>query len=156
MTMNQSVRQAENREAIEFLAGAYRISQQIGITILQIEALQDIAARLSPRLEKDPVVHSRNVTALQDNVNRIIEEEERLNAQISGLVAKKREIGEVLARLKDPFQRLVLEKRYICFQLWKEIADDLNCSLRLVHIRHNEAVSAVQEILREGEWKFFT
>ncbi len=134
-------------EAIEFLSGAYRINQQIESKMRQIADLRAIACRTNAFMEGEPVAHTRNVTCLQDAVNRVIEEEQRLNERIDELVAKKREIEAVLDRLPDPFHRLVLEKRYICFLTWKEIALDLYCSVRLAQEKHNEAIALVQEIL---------
>ena len=137
-------------EAIAFLSGAYRLDQQIETKMQQIASLREMAVRTNAVLGGDVVSHTRNVTGLQDAVHRIIEEEEHLNEKIDELVAKKREIEAVLEQLPDPFHRLVLEKRYICFLTWKEIAGGLYCSVRLAQEKHNEAVALVQEILENG------
>ena len=147
-------RQTENRdaqEAIRFLTGAYRINQEIESKMQQIAMLRDLAAQAKSVLDGDVVMHSRNVTGMQDTVNRILEEEERLNEKIDELVDRKRKIVMVLEQLPDPLHRMVLEKRYICFKTWKEVAEELYCSLRFVQNKHNEALKLVQEILENGD-----
>ena len=138
-------------DAMVLLTGAYRIDQQIENKLRQIADLRKLLCPSSSFPVGDPVCHSRNVTAMQDTVTRILEEEERLNQQIDELVEKKREIEGVLALLPDPFLRLVLEKRYLCFLTWKDVATDLDCSVRLVQEKHNEAVRQVQGILDRHE-----
>ena len=50
-------------------------------------------------------------------------------------------------RVEDVRVRLILEKRYLCFRDWREIAAEMNYSLRYVQEKHREGLRAVQRIL---------
>ncbi len=138
-------------DALEFLNRAYRVDKQIESKMQQIRRLREMAEGVSGPVLGEPVKHTRNVTGLSDAVAKVIEEEHRLNEQIDELVAVKREISEVIDLLPNTDWKLVLEKRYLGFQLWVEVADDLDRSVRWAQMRHKEAVEAVQGILDERE-----
>ena len=76
---------------------------------------------------------------MQNTIAKILEEEEILNARIDRMVDAKREIREVIDCVEDVTLRLILEKRYLLFQQWDEIAIDLGISGRWAKDRHREA-----------------
>ena len=136
--------------AKEYLNQAYRLEQRVQSKLAQIEALRSMAANFSLAVDREPVSHTRNHTAMQDTVLRILEAEQELNDEIDALVDMKREIKQTIDQVEDITLRLVLEKRDICFEKWEKIALDMFYSLRSVQEKHREAVRAVQEILDAG------
>ena len=46
--------------------------------------------------------------------------------------------------------QLVLEKRYLCYCTWEQIAVDLDCSVRRTHIVHGKALDELDNILGES------
>ena len=136
--------------AQEYLSRAYRMEQQVESKLQQIEALRSMAESLTSCIGTEPVSHTRNHTAMQDTVLRILEAEQELNDEIDALVDMKREIKQTIDQVEDITLRLVLEKRDICFEKWEKIALDMFYSLRSVQEKHREAVRAVQEILDAG------
>ncbi len=134
-----------------FLSRAFLLDQRVQSKLQQIEALRSLACRITPNIGTEPVSHSRNMTAMQDTVVKIMEEEERLNREIDWLVDAKREIAEVISRVPDETLRLILEKRHLLYRQWFEIAADLGITERWAQIRHREAVEAVQRVLDERE-----
>ena len=59
----------------------------------------------------------------------------------------KREIMEVLDEVKDMNYRLILEKRYLCFESWPKIGEDMGHSDRWAQLKHQAALRVVQQIL---------
>ena len=90
-----------------------------------------------------------HVTAMQETVAKIVEEEKILNARIDALVDAKRNVREVIDLVENVNLRLILEKRHLLFQQWEEIAIDLGISSRWAKDRHKEALKAVDRILEE-------
>ena len=139
--------------AKEYLRQAYRLEQRVQSKLEQIEALRSMAANVTSSISREPVSHTRNNTAMQDTVVRIMEAEKELNDEIDALVDMKREIKQTIDRVPDVTLRLVLEKRDLCFQKWEQIALDMFYSLRSVHEKHREAERIVQEILDGREFE---
>lgn len=137
--------------AKEYLQQAFRLEQRVQSKLAQIEALRSMAANVSLAVDREPVSHTRNHTAMQDTVLRILEAEQELNDEIDALVDMKREIKQTIDQVEDITLRLVLEKRDICFEKWEKIALDMFYSLRSVQEKHREGVRAVQAILDARE-----
>ena len=134
-----------------YLSRAYCIELQVQSKQEQIEALKSLACRVTAGAGREPVKKTRNVTAMQDTVVRILEAEEDLNRRIDDLVAMKLEIAETIDRVEDVTLRLILEKRYLAFLSWGQIAMDLHYSGRWLLKKHLAALAAVQQILDERE-----
>lgn len=137
--------------AIEYLSQAYLLEQQIRSKQDQIDSLRSLASSMSYRsFDQEPVIRTKNVSAMEDTILKIIEATQELDAQIDALVDKKIEIARVIARISDTVQRLVLEKRHLSFLRWEEIAVDLHYSIKTVQRIHVRALEEVQRIL-DGE-----
>ena len=98
--------------AIEYLSQAYMLDQQIQTKLHQITSLRSLAETMRSFSGNEPVVHTRNVTALEDAVIKIMEQEGELNAEIDRLVDLKKEILDVISEVNDVNYRLILEKRH--------------------------------------------
>ena len=138
-------------EALRYLSQAYRLEQQVQSKLQQIADLRALAARVTSFSGYEPVTHTRDVTAMQNTVVKIVEEEDILNARIDALVDAKREIREVIDRVEDVTLRLILEKRHLLFQPWEEIAIDLGITSRWAKDRHRVALKVVEGILERNE-----
>lgn len=51
------------------------------------------------------------------------------------------EIKHCIATLNDPELEAVLIRRYICFQAWEQIADEMHYSVRTILRRHADALT---------------
>lgn len=91
----------QSMNAKEYLSQAYRLEQQVESKLRQIEALRSMAEGLNACIAAEPVKHTRNVTAMQDTVVKIVEAEEELNGEIDRLVDLKEEIRETIAQVKN-------------------------------------------------------
>ena len=139
--------------AEEFLSRAYRLDQQIQSKVDQLRFLRACMSGAALCCTDVKVQNSGPDSRVEDAVLKIMEEERIINEEIDHLVDIKREIREVISRVEDVDQRLVLEERNLLFKTWKEICDDLGASLRWVQTKHREAVEAVGEILDRMGWE---
>ena len=135
--------------AKEYLGQVYRLDQEINAKLEQVGRLRALAEKVTVSYEGEDVSHTRNVTSLQDTIVRILEAEQALNAQIDRLVDVKMEISDTISRVHNINYRLILEKRYLCFEDWDSIAAEMNYSRRSVEMKHKSAVAVVDRLLQE-------
>lgn len=133
--------------AIEFLGQAYMLEQQIQTKLQQITSLRSLAETMRSYTGNEPVSHTRNVTALEDSVIKIMEEEKELDEEIDRLVDLKRDIRDVISEVKAPDLRLVLEKRHLCFESWPQIGKEMGHTDRWAQVKHRMALMVVQQVL---------
>ena len=91
------------------------------------------------------------MTSLEDTIFRLMEAEEELNRQIDELVVLKMDISRMINRVRNESLRLILEKRYLCFLQWDQIAAEMHYSRRWVLKRHARAVEVVDKLMAESE-----
>ena len=138
-------------EAREFLGQVRYLDLQVQSKLHQIEALKSLACRVTTVYSAEPVMHTRNVSGMEDVILRIMEAEDALNAKIDELVSAKLRIGIVINRVEDDVLRLILEKKYLEFETLDRIGGTLNFSSRYMRKLHGRALDEVQQILDEEE-----
>ena len=146
--MNENLTNAKT-----YLNQARLLDQQINAKLERIVRLRSLAEKITSTISGEAVSHSPNPTSLQDQIIRLVEAEDDLNADIDRLVALKQEIAGVLKLLNDADVQLVLELRYLCFQPWSGIANTLGYHVRTVQRIHNRALMAVDEILKSDHYR---
>ena len=137
--------------AKEYLGQAYRLDQRINSKLQQVESLRCLTQRVTQSYSGEAVSRTRSATQLEDAIIRLMEVEEELNRQIDVLIDTKIEISRLIDRVRNENYRLILEKRYLCFLPWKQIAEEMHYSRRWVLQKHERALEVVDMLLREGE-----
>lgn len=137
--------------AKEYLGQAYRLDQRINSKLQQVESLRSLTRKVTASYDGETVFHTRNVTSLEDTIFRLMEAEEELNRQIDELVVLKMDISRMIDRVRNESLRLILEKRYLCFLQWDQIAAEMHYSRRWVLKRHARAVEVVDKLMTERE-----
>ena len=135
--------------ATEYLGQAYRLDQRINSKLQQVESLRSLTRKVTASYDGETVFHTRNVTSLEDTIFRLMEAEEELNRQIDELVVLKMDISRMINRVRNESLRLILEKRYLCFLQWDQIAAEMHYSRRWVLKRHARAVEVVDKLMAE-------
>ncbi len=133
--------------AKEYLSRAWNIELQVQSKLEQIEALKSLACRVTSSVGNEGVSHSRNITSMQDTIVRIVEAEEELNRRIDDLVAMRMEVMGVIDQVQDVTLRVILEKRYLSFHTWEQIAISMGYTVRWTLIKHEEALRMVEELM---------
>lgn len=137
--------------AKEFLGQAYRLDQRINSKLQQIDSLRGLTQKVTQSYDNEVVSRTRNVSSLEDAIIRLMEAEEQLNMQIDQLVDTKIEIGKLIDMVHNESYRLLLEKRYLCFLSWDQIAAEMHYSRRWVLNKHERALEVADKLLREKE-----
>ena len=137
--------------AKEYLGQAYRLDQRINSKLQQVDSLRSLTQKIIASYDGEVVSHTRNVTSLQDTIIRLMEAEEELNRQIDELVDLKMDIARLIDQVHNESFRLILEKRYLCFLQWDQIAAEMHYSRRWVLNKHDRAVEVVDKLMAERE-----
>ena len=133
--------------AVEFLSQAYLMDQQIRSKKEQLVMLRSMATSFYNPTDQEQVSCTPKTYALEESVIKIVEAENEIKAQVDQLVQTMMEIRRVIEAVQDVRLRLVLEKRYLSFQPWKEIAADMDRSVRWVQQKHVMALEVVQRMM---------
>lgn len=135
--------------AKEFLGQAYRLDQRINSKLQQIDSLRGLTQKVTQSYDGEVVSRTRNVTSLEDAIIRLMKAEEELNQQIDQLVDTKIKIGKLIDMVHNESYRLLLEKRYLCFLPWDQIAADMHYSRRWVLNKHERTLEVADRLLCE-------
>ena len=129
--------------AKEYLSQAFWIDVGIGSKLDQLERLNALATRATTTFSQTPRSGTRNPHRTEDVVIKIIMLEDKLKEDMDRLVELKAEITKAIEGVDVKEYRILLEKRYLSFMKWEDIAFDMHCSLRTIYRMHGEALKKV-------------
>lgn len=132
--------------AKQYLRQAYRLNELINTDLAELEQLKALSKSVSsPNLSGMPSSGTKNTEpAFVRAIEKIIDLEKVIDAEIDRFVDLKREIRNVINQVPDNNQKLVLKLRYIQFLKWESVAIEMDLSLKQVHRIHNEALKNVK------------
>ena len=133
--------------AKEYLEQIRLLDEQIDSKIAQVDSLNLLAEKVTATITGMPKNPSHSPTPMADTICRIVDLEREITAEIDELIDLKIEVMSVIKRVDDKKYRLILEKRYLCFQTWERIAADMKKDRRWLYRLHGKALLKVQEIL---------
>ena len=140
--------------AKEFLSEAYRVDRYIKSYLKELDEVKMMRDRLAPAPDQERVQVSPSAEAqFERAVDRIWELEHILDEEIDRLVDKKGEIRSVISQVKNLNEQMLLRYRYIHFDSWETIADELGYSMRWTYRLHGRALASVEEILEKKQKK---
>ncbi len=134
--------------AKEYLSQAFWIDVGIGSKLEQIDSLNALATKATTTFSEVPFSGTPNPHRTEDIIIKIIDLENRIKDDMKKLVDQKAEIVDTISQIESPEQRTVLEKRYLCFMPWEEVAARTNYSIQHVFRLHGQALKEVDEILK--------
>ena len=108
--------------AKEYLQQARFLDQRIDSKIAQVASLNDLATKCSATLTGMPRNPNRGGSTMADAVCKIVDLQAEINRDIDRLVDLKREIMGVIKAVPNTEYQTILEKRYLCFSAWEQIA----------------------------------
>ena len=127
----------------EYLSQARYLDMRINSKLDQIESLHELATRCTSTISGMPHNPNRGGSPMADAICKIIDLESEINADIDKLVDLKREIVGVIKSVNNVEYQTLLEKRYLCFMQWEQIAVDMGYELRYIHKLHKRALENV-------------
>lgn len=129
--------------AKDYLSQGYRLDQRIKSKMEQISNLNDLATKATVAMSGMPHSPNRGSSTMANAVEKIIDLENEINAEIERLVILKQNIIDTIQSVEDMEYQTLLEKRYLCFQKWEQIAIDMDYSIDNVFKVHKKALAAV-------------
>ena len=133
--------------AKEYLSQAYRIDQRINAKLEQVARLRSLIERVTTSFGHELVSCTRNVSAMENTIIKIIMAEKDVDAKIDLLLEKRAEIEGVIGLVADPNARLLLEMRYLSYKGWRDIAAEMEYCPSNAFKLHNQALFMVATVL---------
>lgn len=130
--------------AKEYLNQARHIDLRIDSKLETIERLNSLANKATSTLSDMPGSTSRDPHKREALICKIIDLEHSVETDIDTLVDLKSEIMSVIGDVDDEDCQIVLERRYICMDEWKDIADEMNYDERTVYRIHGKALGMIK------------
>ena len=134
------MREEVRLRGVEFLNRCILLQEQIESMYQQAAVLDSMTKRITNVIRGDFVTGSRNVSAGEDAILRLMEAREELERKVGELLDVRKETAEMIARVGNKKSRIALEKRYLCGLKLEDIGTDMNCD-----------ISWVRRLLRRGE-----
>lgn len=129
--------------AKDYLLQARYLDERITSKTQQIASLNDLATRCTSTFSDMPRNPNHGGSRLEDCIIKIIDLEDSLKKDIEKLVDLKREIMGVIKAVPNVEYQTLLEKRYLCFITWEQIAVDMNYSIQHIHRMHSSALKEI-------------
>lgn len=127
----------------EYLGQAYRLDQRINSKLEQVASLNDLANKVTTTLTGMPKNPNRATSTMADAVTKIIDLQAEINRDIDSLVDLKREIVSVIKTVENTEYQTLLEKRYLCFETWEQIAVDMDYSIQHIYRIRDRALEQI-------------
>lgn len=80
---------------------------------------------------------------IENAMAKIVDAENIIQSEMEILMVALGEIRQLITLVDDPVLRLILHKRYLCYQKWEQIAADLSYTWVHTHRLHGKALNAI-------------
>lgn len=131
-------------KAKEYFYQAYRLDKRIQSNIEEIERLRELSTSVSSPGWGERIQTQRHTDALFVRyLERIEELQIKINDEVDHLVALKAEIRDVINKVTDIDERMVLRYRYVHNFTWEQIGDELNADKSTIRRWHGNALNHV-------------
>ncbi|MFB5367729.1 DUF1492 domain-containing protein [Enterococcus faecium] len=131
-------------KAKEYLHQAYRLDKRIQSNIEEMERLRELSTSVSSPSWGERIQTQRHTDALFVRyLERIEELQIKINDEVDHLVELKAEIRDVINKVMDIDERMVLRYRYIHNFTWEQIGDELNADKSTIRRWHGNALNHV-------------
>lgn len=134
-----------------FLSQARYLDMRITSKLKQIELLNELANTCTTVFTDMPRKPGGSVSRMEESVCKIIDLQDEIQHDISTLVDLKKDIMRVIKAVASPELQALLEKRYLCFLSWEQIAVDMGYSIQYAFRVHDRALDEAAVIIKRGE-----
>lgn len=131
----------------EYLQQAYVIHREINRTLAKIEGMRQSLYGRGTDYSNDGSKQTSKENSLEKAICKIIDYESEANKKIDSLVDKKIEIEKVIAQLESQKLKEILERRYLLFEKWEQIAVAMDIDLRWIYRLHNKALNKLNNLI---------
>ena len=133
--------------AKEYLRQYGQIEREIERLLEERQRWVDLATRITPAYSDAPKGGQSGDGKIPAAVERIAEQEEKIDAKIAELTKLLDEIEKLLGEVRNSNYRLLLELRYLQGLTWEQIAEKMHYSWRHIIRLHGKALLQMQNVL---------
>lgn len=130
--------------AKQFLRQAYKLNELIESDKEELENLRSLSESISGDMTQERVQTSASSDKIVNIIAKIVDLENEIHDEIEQLIALKKQIRDVINKLENINEKLVLKYRYLMFFQWKEICDKMHYSPRQIHRFHDSALENIE------------
>lgn len=127
--------------AKEYLRQVYKIDRRIEITMRKAEKLRSVLDYSPPSGGSGSSGSSAD--KIPDTLSKIFEYEQKVHDLKERYINLYIEIENAIAAVQDPVLREVLERRYLLYQKWEEIAEQMHFTTRRIYQLHGIALKKI-------------
>lgn len=139
----------KRNETQEYLRQVKKLDANINSKLEQVAHLKAMTLKITTTMKENAVSGSGNQDKIGDAIAKIVDLENEINSDIDSYVDKKREICSIIEAVSNPDQMAVLQKRYLHYEPWEQIALEMHCTYRNVCYIHGRALQAVEKLRKE-------
>ena len=132
-------------QTIQWLNRAFEQEKEIKSLKIELSRMKSLSALVTTHIS-NVKVQTSIIGSAEDAIISCIEQAEHINKKVEELCQIKTEICEAISCLEKPIHRTLLRMRYLGYMQWKEIAYEMNYSMRSVHYIHKKAVEDISNI----------
>ena len=133
--------------AKEYLRQYGQIEREIERLLDERQRWVDLATRITPAYSDAPAGGSGGDGKIPAAVEKIVEQERRIDAKIAEMTKLLDEIEKLLGEVGNPDYRLLLELRYLQGLTWEQIAKKMHYSWRHIIRLHGKALLQMQDVM---------
>lgn len=130
--------------AKEYLRQYGQLKREVLRLIDERQRWVDLATRITPAYSDAPKGGQSGDGKIPAAVEKIVEQERRIDARFRELMALLDEIEGKIAGIEDGRQREILRQRYFGGQKWEEIAKEMHLDYRWVLRLHGRALQKIE------------
>lgn len=130
--------------AKQFLRQAYKLNELIESDKDELENLRSLSTSIAGDMTQERVQTSTSSDKIVNIIARIVDLENEIHDEIEQLIALKKQIRDVINKLENVNEKLVLKYRYLMFFQWEEICDKMHYSPRQIHRFHDSALENIE------------
>lgn len=128
-------------EVKAYLKQAFRLDRRISINIEKVNAMKASLHGRATSYESDGSAHVPSGNSVESALMKVLAYEQRINKEIDMLVDKRLEIEKTIKAVPDARLREILTRRYLLYQKWDYIADEMHYNIKWLHKLHNRAIT---------------
>lgn len=133
-------------EVKSYLNQAYYLDMRINTLQDELNMLENKLFRCTPSYSNTGHNSSPQPT-FEYTIDKVMQYRDRLNNEIDNLIDTKKSIKKAIDKLDNDKEKLLLYKRYINFQTFESIAEDLDITPRQVYKIHKKTLEKLKEFI---------
>lgn len=130
----------------EYLSQYRLLDTRIKDKIDQIRSLRELAEKCTSAISVNRGKVANRDSAMEKTIIAVVDMEKEVQKEMDELLRLKKEISDAIKTVENEEYRILLEKRYLCLNRWKSIAESMGYSLRNIYFMHNLALEKIKII----------